>query len=114
VFNGQASLNLTTQLPPNAVIDYAGMNFDTPVVLVTGVKVGFGTAASPSLYALSGTVLNKNTKTDNPQSAPVVGGPTTLQVGACATGGTAAGTVTSGTVRVRIIYRYFASIPNAA
>lgn len=115
VFNGQASLPIGAQLiPANAVIDSVHMNWDQPLVLNTAVKVGVGPAASPSQLALSGTVMTKNTKTDNPQTTLVAyAAATQLQVNACATGGTAAGTITSGTVRVRVYYYYYASIPNA-
>lgn len=115
VFNGQASLPIgAAPIPANAVIDSVHMNWDQPLVLATAVKVGVGPAASPSQLSLSGTVMAKNTKTDSPQTTLVAyAAATQLQVNACATGGTAAGTITSGTVRVRVLYWYYASIPNA-
>ncbi len=99
----------TTQLPPNSRVKFVQMNYDTAIVLATAVKVGIGISGTPSGLALSGTGVTKNTQTGGvPVEANSIftAAPTTLGVYACATGGTAAGTITSGTIRVVIVYEY--------
>lgn len=108
-FAGTASQVFTTQLPANSRVKFVEMNFDTAVVLATAVKVGVGVSATPSQLLLSTVTVAKNTQNvSQPLEANALftAAPTTLGVYACATGGTAAGTITSGTIRVVIVYEY--------
>lgn len=119
---GVALVAMTTSLPANHNVLFASLNFDTLVAMSTetdvdAVKVGFGTAADPDRYAISGVTLTKNTKTDNvpADSLSKSTSAQTPRISACATGGAAAsvGTMT-GSVRARILYEYTTSIGNAA
>lgn len=101
-----ASINFTTLLPKNSRVKFVTLNFDTAVVLATAVKVGIGTAASPSLLLLSTVTVAKNTIVVSIplEAAAIFAAATQLQLSACATGGTAAGTITSGTLRATVLY----------
>jgi hypothetical protein len=114
-FSADASANLTTQLPASARVLFASLNLDTAVTLSTAVKIGLGTASDPDAYAITGTTMTKNTKTDHvPATATATtAAATTVKVTACDTSGAAAGTAT-GTVRARLLYEYVTSIADAA
>lgn len=115
VFVTTAAVNLTTQIPALSKVIAASINFDTLIVLSTAVKVGFGTAADPDGLLLSGATLTKNTKANSvTPTLATFAAATTLAVKAVDTNGDAAGTVTSGTVRARVLYEYITSIGNAA
>lgn len=108
-FAATASQTFTTQLPANSRVKFVTMNFDTAVVLATAVKVGVGISGTPSQLLLSTVTVAKNTQNvAQPLEANALfsAAPTTLGVYACATGGTAAGTITSGVIRVVIVYEY--------
>ena len=114
VFNGDASKDLATQLPANAIPLFATLNYDAAMTLTTAVKMGFGVAGTVSGYCLSGTGVTKNTKTSGKGSlcGAMVAAPTTITITACATGGTAAGTAV-GTVRARLYYELYDQLPDA-
>jgi hypothetical protein len=115
VFSGGASANLTTQIPALSVPIAASLNYDTLIVLSTATKVGFGSAGDPDGLVLGSGTLTKNTKANS--VAPALtsfAAATTLVLTAVDNGGSAAGTVTSGTVRARVIYQYITSIGDAA
>lgn len=113
VFTADASADLTTQIPALSRVVAASINMDTLVVLDTAVKVGFGTQADPDGLVIAAT-LTKNAKAnDVSPTLTSFDTATTLRVSAVDTNGAAAGTVTSGTVRARVIYDYVTSIGNA-
>lgn len=104
-----ASVVFTKQLPANSRVKFVTMTFDTAVVLSTAVKVGIGVSGTPSQLLLSTVTVAKNTQNvSQPLEANALfsAAPTTLGLYACATGGTAAGTITSGTIRVVVVYEY--------
>lgn len=108
-FAGTASQTFTTQLPANSRVKFVAINYDTAVVLATAVKVGVGVSGTPSQLLLTGTAVIKNTQNVSlPLEAVSIftAAPTTLGIYACATGGTAAGTITSGVIRCVIVYEY--------
>ena len=111
------AVNLVAQLPAGAIPVCAAGNFDTAIgAYSTAVKTGFGTAASPSGYFLSGTLLNLNTKTRG-QGALCglqVAAATPIRVSSCATDGSAIGQFASGKVRVRLYYDLPSPIPDAS
>jgi hypothetical protein len=117
VFAGDAFKALTTSLPANAEVYDVALNFDTAVVLVTATKLGVGIAGSPSSLLLSGVAVTKNTKN---QAVPADAGrragsaAVALRVSAVDNAGAAAGTVTSGSVRVRVTYGYADALADAA
>jgi hypothetical protein len=117
VLNGSATVNLTTSLPKGAVPLSAHLNFDTTITFAGGAtKIGFGRASAITELALSASgIVAKNTKTDNSlvsitESVTVA---VPIQINATNDAGAQTGTAT-GTVRARVIYRYAASIPDAA
>lgn len=97
-------------------IDFTGVilsvqaNLEEAITAVTAVKVGVGIAADPDKYGLSADLL-KNTKIDTIPDWAVVSSED-IQVYACDTGGSAAGTI-SGDVRVRIVYLALNSLDDA-
>jgi hypothetical protein len=115
--NGSASNNLVNQLPAGAIPLCAVMNYDAPVVLATAVKIGLGTSGSIVGIGLTDTTVTKNHKNRLAGGAlcnvPVQAA-TPLQLKACATDGTAAGTMTSGSVHVRVLFALPTDLPNAA
>lgn len=116
-FTADASANLVEQIPALAIPIGAVINYDTAVVLDTAVKIAVGTSGDPDGYAITGTNVTKNTKEARPTGALCGTGvlsATTVQVTAVDTNGAAAGTVTSGTVRVRVYYKTLDQLPNAA
>lgn len=114
VTSASAFVALTTSIPANSKVIAASLNFDTAIVLSTATKVGFGFSGTPSGLVLSSTVVTKNTKNDT--VAPTTTSfatATALRVSAVDNSGAAAGTITSGTVRARVIYEYITSIGDA-
>lgn len=105
------SVNLTNTLPNGARVLAAHRLNVTLVSLTTAVKLGLGTAASPSKYLLTSTSMAINEATglaanaDAQVAAPALttGGADTLVLSTVDTGGAAAGSGT-GTVMVRIVY----------
>lgn len=109
-----AEKNLTNVIPANSIILMAQMNLKTTITATTAVKVGLGTASGdPDLYGITADLV-KNTKSDKIPAAYAVVTSTQLAVTACATGGTAAGTLDTGTVRVRVVYLTSNSLDDAA
>lgn len=109
-----ASGNMTTQLPANAKVLFTSTNNNTALTFGTAVKFGVGTAADPDRFLLSATTVTINTK-NNATPLEAVGNnaaAVTVAVTAVDTDGAAAGTMT-GSVRVRLIYVYAESLPNA-
>lgn len=124
VFAGTVNQPFTLLLPAYAVVKAVAMTFDTAIVLVTAVKVGVGSGnnagnGTDSNLFLSGTVMAANTQSinwpiDNSPATSIQGGyvnanngaAINLYVNACATGGTSIGTITSGTIRVNVVYEY--------
>jgi len=116
VITTAASHNLVATLPVGAIPVVAQMNFNTAITLVTAVNVGFGTAGSLVGYCESAdSVVAKNTKTlgKGALCGTPVAATTTLRLSACATDGSAAGTL-AGTVRCRLYYDLMTAIPSAA
>jgi len=114
-FAADASKALTQALPANSTVIQVDTNYDVAVVLSTAVKLGVGTASDPDAFLLSSATVTKNTKNVN---RPAVA--TGFQAASAAplvtavdTNGAAAGTGTSGSVRVRIVYEYVQALPNA-
>jgi hypothetical protein len=111
---GVAEKNLTNVIPANSIILMAQINLETTITATTAVKVGLGTASGdPDLYGITADLV-KNTKSDKIPAAYAVVTSTQLAVTACATGGTAAGTLNDGTVRVRVVYLTSNSLDDAA
>lgn len=115
VFNAQGQIQLATPLPAGAVVLSGHLNFDTDLTYASSAtKIALGITGSLTVFGLSGSaVVAKNTKTDTPLAGTVETASHALLVTATDNSGAATGTVT-GTVRVRVIYRYAPSIPNAA
>lgn len=108
-----ASVDLSANVPAGAVILASQANLQTTVVATTAVKVGIGTDADPDKYGLSADLV-KNTKINFIPAYAVLSGAEDVKLHACATGGTAAGTINSGTVRVRLVYAALTSLEDAA
>lgn len=107
---------MTTAIPAGAVILSAQANLETAITGGgTTVKVGLGLNASdPDKYGLS-SVLTKNAKAGLIPAWTVLSGAEQIDVCACATNGAAGNTaLTSGTVRVRVVYLAIANLANAA
>lgn len=77
-------------------------NLETAVTATTAVKVGIGVAGDLDKYGLT-TGLTKNLKITT-LPTPAIVSAEDVQVYACDTAGAAAGTLDTGTVRVRIVY----------
>jgi hypothetical protein len=117
VFAGEAFKQLATSLPANAELLDVATNNETAIVLVTATQFAVGTAATPALFLQGAATLTKNFKnqvvpTDASRRAGSAAVP--IRISATNGGGAAAGTVTSGTVRVRLVYRYSDPIRDAA
>jgi len=109
-----ASVNLTSTIPAGSVILGCQMNNTSIVTATTATKVGLGESGDPDLYGLSAN-LSKNTKTDLMAAWAVLGaGAHQLRINACDNAGAAAGTIDSGTVRVRVHYLDLQSLVSAA
>lgn len=96
-----ASFDLTSDLPSGAIPVGGALNLQTAVTATTAVKVGLGTSGDPDKYGLTGA-LTKNSKGKAMVSPSVLGSLEDVKIFACDTGGAAAGTLDSGTVRVRL------------
>jgi hypothetical protein len=123
VFAGTVNQAFTLSLPAYSVVDAVAVTYDTAIVLATAVKVGVGTGnnagnGTDSNLFLSGTGVTANSQfivwpTSASASTSLEGGyvnanssaAAALYVNACATGGSSAGTITSGTIRVNVLYR---------
>lgn len=112
-FNAAAFANLTQVLPANSEVLDVQMNFETAMALNVAVKLGVGTAADPDAYLLSAVAMTRNAKNASRPKA-VNAAALTPRISACDNAGAAAGTVTSGQVRVRIVYEYAEALPDAA
>lgn len=116
VLDGSASNALTTNPLIGSVIICAQANLETAVTATTAVKVGLGTLVGgddPDLYGIT-SALTKNLKIDTMVAFTLLAAEEELAVFACATNGAAAGTLDTGTVRVRIIYYEPNSLDDAA
>lgn len=108
-----ASVDLTEDIPDGAVILGCQMNLETIVTATTAVKVGLGIAANPDLYGITASLL-KNVKTNLIPDWAVLSGAEDILIYAVDTGGSAAGTIDTGTVRVRIVYLALNGLDDAA
>lgn len=108
-----ASVDLAADIPSGSVILASQANLQTAVTATTAVKVGIGVTADPDKYGLSGA-LTKNTKINFIPAHAVLSGAEDVKVFACDTNGAAAGTINSGTVRVRIVFAALANLVDAA
>jgi hypothetical protein len=111
--DGSASNDLSAAIPDGAVILASQGNLKTTVVATTAVKVGIGISGNPDLYGLSADLV-KNTKIDSIPDYAVLSGDEDIGVYAADTNGGAAGTLDTGTVRVRIVYAALTSLEDAA
>mgnify|MGYP001546924022 CR=1 FL=1 len=107
--DGSATYDLTTQLPVGAVVVSASLTLSATVVCTTAVKIGLGrkeSTADPDKYALT-TALTAATYGGAlaTQVLADAAAAETLQVVACATGGSADGTIDSGgTITAKVTY----------
>lgn len=115
-----ASINFAKQLPAGAVIIQAEGNLDAAVTATTAVKVGLGKAGTINGLGLF-AALTKNTRCAASRAIAadaMIGVPlaaaTTLAAFACATDGTAAGTINAGTIRLRVVYEVANLLADAA
>jgi hypothetical protein len=110
-----AFVALTQQLPAGSTVIQVDTNFDTAIVLSTAVKLGVGTSGDPDAFLLTSATVAKNTQNTNrpPVTTGFLATATTPRITACDTSGAAAGTQTSGTIRVRIVYEYATALPTA-
>ena len=108
-----ASVDLSANVPAGAAILAAQANLETAVTATTAVKVGIGIAADPDKYGLT-SGLTKNLKISTIPAFAVLGGAYDLMVYAWGGAGAAAGTINSGTVRVRIVYAALSNLADAA
>lgn len=118
VFNGTNQVQLTTPLPMGAVPLSAHINYDTAITTAggaTGASFGITGTLNQLAQVKAAAGTNKNTKNDSPLASTTESATaaTPLLVSSTNDAGALTGTLT-GTVRVRVIYRYSASIPNAA
>ncbi len=116
VVNTNTAKAFTSQIPANSVVVYAQMNYDTAVGLATAVKVGLGISGGVSNFLLSGTAVTKNTKTNGAPTLAngLVATATTPQIACVDTSGAAAGTFNaSASIRARLVYWTFESLPDA-
>lgn len=107
---------LTTPIPAGAVILCAQANLETAITGgSTTVKVGLGPNASdPDKYGKT-SALTVNAKISTIPDWAVLGSEEAIDICACASAGGAGDTaLTSGTVRVRIVYLVAANLANAA
>ena len=114
IFNAAGQLQLATPLPAGAVPLSGHVNYDTAITLAggaTGISFGITGTLNQLAQTTSASATAKNTKADNPIVATIDAAQKTLFVTATNDAGAATGTAT-GTVRVRVIYRYAPSIPN--
>lgn len=109
-----ASVDLSKDIPDGAIITSIAMNNQT---LITGagggVKVGLGVAADPDKYGLSADLV-KNTKVTLLVAEAILSGAEDIKIFATDGAGAAAGTLDTGTVRVRITYTEKIPLPDAA
>ena len=101
--DGSASNALSKVIPANAVILSARANLNTLITATTAVKVGIGIASNPDKYGKTGNLI-KNSKITTVPSYAVIASAETVKVFAVDTSGSAAGTLDTGTVRVRLVY----------
>jgi hypothetical protein len=94
--------------PANTVISSFAVKSANTLAAATAVKYGLGNASNPSLYYLSADLTTaSNAQRGLLHADTNVSAPETLRLSACATGGTAAGTIGGGagnSVDVRITY----------
>jgi hypothetical protein len=108
-----ASTDLTQNVPAGSVILMVQANLETIVTATTAVKVGIGVSADPDAYGKT-SALTKNLKVDTVPDWAAGGSAIDVKVFAVDTNGAAAGTLDTGTVRVRIIYWVPNSLDDAA
>lgn len=116
-FNGGATYDLVNTIPAGAIPILSKTNYDVAVILGTAVKLALGKSGTITGMGLTGTAVTKNHK-ETLNSGALVGVPLasalTLRITAAATDGTAAGTATSGVVRVRTYFHIFDDLADAA
>lgn len=113
-FAGDAYKALATSLPAGSRVLFVHTNWDTALVLSTATKIGIGTSGDPDNLLLTGSTVTKNTKNGGPITPVNYSSLQAIRVSAVDNSGAAAGTVTSGSARVRIIYEYASALPDAA
>jgi hypothetical protein len=95
--------------PANSVIQSIAIKLANNLAAATAVKFGIGNASNPSAYYLSaGLTTASNTQIGLLHADTNISTPETIRLSACATGGTAAGTIGGGaenSVEVRIAYQ---------
>jgi hypothetical protein len=107
--DGSATYDLSTKLPAGAVVVSASLTLSATVVATTAVKIGLGrkeATADPDKYVLTGALTAaKYGGALATQVLADAAAAETLQVVACATGGSAAGTLDSGgTILAKVTY----------
>lgn len=122
-FSATATADIPIQLPAGHVVVAASLKNATAIVYSTAVKVGIGQSGASST-GVSSVLLSSTTTTKTtlgsphtfqaPSAANSSASATTYTLTACATGGTAAGTITSGTFYVRIWYDVFQAVTDPA
>jgi hypothetical protein len=116
VMDGSASNALTNNPLIGSVIISVQANLETTITATTAVEVGVGTLVGgddPNLYSSTADLV-KNSKIDTMVAFTVLAAEEELAVFACDVNGAAAGTLDTGTVRVRIIYFEHNSLDDAA
>jgi hypothetical protein len=111
--DGSAAYDLTQDIPAGAVILSVQANLDTIVAATTAVKVGIGVTDNEDKYGKT-SALTKNLKIDTVPDWAVLASAEDVQVFACDTAGDDAGTLDTGTIRVRIVYVACNSLDDAA
>lgn len=108
-----ASHDLNIDIPSGAMPIGGQLLNATIITATTAVKVGLGTAADPDKYGLT-PALTKNSKHGKLVAPTPLGSAEDVRIYACDTGGSAAGTLDSGSVRVRLYYWALSGLDNAA
>jgi hypothetical protein len=102
------SVNLTNSLPAGAKVRFASIRLIGAMVLTTAVKLGVGSAGSPSAFLLSTVTMADTTTADQPVADSTAARPAAAQpivLSAVDVAGAAAGTG-AGVVKVRVVYEY--------
>ena len=105
-----ASFSLTETIPTNSIVISAAMSIQETITAATAVKIGLGrvtATADPDKYLLSAALTAAELAKPQNQGGSPLTAAETIGVFACATDGSAAGTIGGGTgdvVVVRIVY----------
>lgn len=109
------STDLSANIPTKSVVLNAQLQVVAAITAVgNSVKLGLGPVASPVKYCLL-AALTKNTKVNNVPALAILAAAEDVQVNAVQTDGTTIGTgaLVTGSVRVRLVVRTFADLPDA-